>query len=344
MKWLVRGPFHAWACAALAACGHGANGSGGEDVDGHESPLAEYSDSEEPIAALPRKIDVDPRQVDLGKRLFVDAILSHDGKVSCLSCHPFSKGGADGKARADLAARDTKGKINVTTIFNVPYNATCHWSGEWDTMEGQLDTPVTSKAALATDWPSLVRRVRDNEGYRRSFEAVWDDGVTETNIRRVLVAYEKTLITPDARFDRWLAHAEVLTDAELEGYQLFKSYGCVSCHQGVNVGGNMFEKLGVMGDYFAARERDTGQPVTEVDYGRFRVTKREEDRYVFRVPSLRNVDLTAPYFHDGSTATLEEAIRTMGRYQLGRELDENHIVLIAAFLRTLDGVLPEEPG
>jgi cytochrome c peroxidase len=148
-----------------------------------------------------------------------------------------------------------------------------------------------------------------------------------------------SLTTPNARFDRFLlGDKQALTAAEIEGYRLFKANGCISCHQGVNVGGNMFQPFGIMSDYFA----DRGQ-MTPADLGRFNVTKNEADRHLFRVPSLRNVALTAPYFHDGSAKTLEEAISTMTKYQLGRTLPTEQIASISKFLRTLTGEYRGKP-
>jgi cytochrome c peroxidase len=155
-------------------------------------------------------------------------------------------------------------------------------------------------------------------------------------VRRAIAVFERTLITIGSPLDRWLdGDASALTPAQKEGYALFKASGCVACHQGQNVGGNMYQRFGVFGDYF----EDRGN-VTEADYGRFNVTKQEQDRYVFRVPSLRNVALTAPYFHDGSAKTLEDAVGVMAKYQLGRELSEEKVSKLVAFLEALTG--PEQ--
>jgi cytochrome c peroxidase len=167
-------------------------------------------------------------------------------------------------------------------------------------------------------------------------EATTPGGITERNVRTSIATFERTLLTPGARFDRWLQGDKgALSEEEAAGYALFKSVGCIACHQGQNVGGNMFQKFGVLGDYF----EDRGH-VTRDDYGRFNVTGLESDRFVFRVPSLRNVELTAPYFHDGSATTLEQAVRTMARYQLGRPLADGDVQRLVAFLKTLTAPLP----
>jgi cytochrome c peroxidase len=168
---------------------------------------------------------------------------------------------------------------------------------------------------------------------------VFSDGLTAANVRTALLEYERSLVTPNAPFDRYLrGDTHAISERAKQGYALFKTYGCASCHQGMAVGGNMLQRVGVMHDYFG----DRGS-VTPADLGHFSVTHLERDRYVFRVPSLRNVALTAPYFHDGTAATLEKAITTMARYQLGRELEDEDVALLAEFLRTLTGEYRGKP-
>jgi cytochrome c peroxidase len=167
-----------------------------------------------------------------------------------------------------------------------------------------------------------------------AFDALFEDGITDKAIVIAIASFERSLVTVNSRFDRWL-HGEqgVLTQKELQGYRLFKSYGCISCHQGVNVGGNMFGGMGAKGDYFS----DRGRPISVADLGRYNVTKQSEDKHYFKVPSLRLAAINPPYFHDGSVQSLDGAIRIMGRYQLGRELPADHIEDIAAFLYSLVG-------
>jgi cytochrome c peroxidase len=178
-----------------------------------------------------------------------------------------------------------------------------------------------------------VGKLRAIPHYAASFNAIFPDGIQPGNIKSVIAEFERSLITPNCRFDKFLRGDDSALNAkEKEGYRKFKSYGCTSCHQGVNVGGNMFETLGAMADYFAARGN-----VTKADYGRFNVTGKEEDRFVFKVPSLRNVALTGPYLHDGSAKRLEDAVDVMGKYQLGRSLSSEDIDEIVSFLKTLTG-------
>jgi cytochrome c peroxidase len=197
---------------------------------------------------------------------------------------------------------------------------------------------MEASAAMAGTWDEATLRLIDDAAIRDAFDRLYSDGLTPFSLREVVALYSLSLITPNSRFDRYLRGELALSSDEQQGYDLFRDYGCISCHQGINVGGNMLQKFGVMRDYFAGRS-----DLTPADQGLFAKTGREEDRYVFRVPSLRNVALTAPYFHDGSRATLEDAVTTMASYQLGRELSAEQAGQIAAFLRTLTGELEGRP-
>jgi cytochrome c peroxidase len=178
----------------------------------------------------------------------------------------------------------------------------------------------------------VIAKLKADRDYPTLFEREYPDGITPANITGAIATFERSLLTPNARFDRHLRGEQgVLGSDELEGYRRFVNHGCVSCHQGVAVGGNLFQRFGVMGDYFK------GRPPNKADLGRFNVTGMEEDRHVFKVPSLRNVAVTQPYFHDGSARTLTEAVRVMGKYQLGKGLSDEDVQLIVAFLRTLSG-------
>jgi cytochrome c peroxidase len=293
------------------------------------APAATTLNIDEPLQPLPLHLELDERKIVLGERLFADPKLSGDGTLACLTCHPLERGGADNRPRSKAMSGLTA--VNTPTVFNVGFSFRYNWNGAFDTLEKALDAPF--KNAMGTTVAKVVEKVGARADYRDAFRKIYADGVTETNVRDVFATYERSLYTPNARFDRWLRGDEtVLTADEKDGYALFKSYGCASCHQGANVGGNMFQKLGVMTDYFAERGGET-----KADQGRYNSTSVDKDRHVFRVPSLRNVARTAPYFHDGSAETLEQAIRVMARYQLGRPLEEAQVGHIAAFLRTLTG-------
>jgi cytochrome c peroxidase len=306
------------------------------EAGGWESriPAGGTATAEDPIEPIPERLPLDPRRAELGRRLFEDRRLSGDGRRACVDCHDLARGGiVPGEVHSDHP-RNATGPYNVPTVFNVAFNFRYNWNGTFITLEEHLAGPMMSERVMnAGSWPDLVGRLRGP--YGDDFVAAgYPDGVTEESIRDAMAVYQRSLITPGARFDRFLRGEEALTREEREGYHLFKRVGCVSCHQGINVGGNMFQRYGVMEDPFGGRE------LAESDFGRMQITGRQEDAYVFRVPSLRNVELTAPYFHDGSAATLEQAVTHMARVQLGYMLSEEEVASIAAFLRTLTGEPP----
>ena len=304
-------------CHALCCCGYA-----------HAAPPAALA---EPLLPVPQVSRQDPARVELGRRLFSDVRLSANNTVSCASCHNLAKGGADGRALS-LGLAGQAGTVNAPTVLNAALNFKQFWDGRADTLEQQVGLVVENPAEMGSRWPDVVRKVALDEGYLRSFRAAYKDGVTRANIEHAIAAFERTLITPNSRFDRYLRGEQgAISSAEKAGYQLFKRSGCIACHQGVNVGGNMFQKFGVMDDY-AARGGGAGK----ASPGRYAQTGRDEDRHVFKVPGLRNVARTAPYFHDASAATLEEAIAVMFKYQLGRRPSKEDTELIAGFLRTLD--------
>jgi cytochrome c peroxidase len=190
---------------------------------------------------------------------------------------------------------------------------------------------------MALGWDSIMEKLASDREVVSEFQRVYPGGLTRNSVQRALTVFTSSLITPNSPFDRWLRGSEsAISEEAREGYQLFKDIGCIACHQGVNVGGNMFQALGRMDDFFA-QEREPVQS----DLGRYNVTGRESDKYRFKVPGLRNVALTAPYLHDGSIETLEDAVRGMAHFQLGLELEEADVESIAAFLRTLSGEIPE---
>lgn len=292
----------------------------------------EITRTDEPIQAIPVNIAINSNKVALGEKLFQDVRLSKDKQVSCLSCHSFSMGGADRRARS-IGVSGALTYVNTPTVFNSRFNFRFNWDGKFENLFEHLDALMSNPKTMGIEWDKTIQMLQQDSDYARLFKQIYSDGLTKTNIKDAIVAYELSLYTPNSRFDRYLqGERQALTADEQKGYQLFKAYGCISCHQGVNVGGNMFQPFGAIGNYFADRGN-----ITEADYGRYNVTKKEADRYVFRVPSLRNVALSAPYFHDGSAKTLEQAIAIMTKYQLGRPLSKEQIELIAQFLRTLTG-------
>lgn len=287
---------------------------------------------------LPREIGTDARRAALGEQLFHSTIVSNDGKVACASCHLAERGMADAQVHSHLPNRPETA-TNSTTMYNLGLLYKITWAARFDTLEDHLDWLVSNPKIMGATWVSLAARLSADPKWVERFRAVFPDGVTLTNARAALLEYERSLITPDAPFDRYLrGETSAISPDARSGYALFKSYGCITCHQGMLVGGNMLERFGVMRDYFADRGN-----LKEADFGRFNVTKNEEDRHVFRVPSLRNVALTAPYFHDGSAADLPSAVMIMGKYQLGLELEPEQVGLLVSFLESLTGEYRGKP-
>lgn len=285
----------------------------------------------EPLLPLPPAPPLPPEQVDLGNRLFHDPRLSHDNSISCASCHDLSKGGTD-QSRFSVGINGTVGKVNAPTVFNSGLNVAQFWDGRAKSLEEQASGPVNNPAEMGSSWAEVIGKLRMDNEYQALFQRVYPDGMNAANIAKAIATFERSLRTPNSRFDRYLrGEKNVLSEDELKGYRRFVNYGCVSCHQGAGIGGNMFQRFGVMADFFK------GRPPTMADQGRFNVTGLEEDRHVFKVPSLRNVAVTFPYFHDGSAKTLSDAVKVMGKYQLGKALSEEDVHLIVAFLHTLSG-------
>jgi cytochrome c peroxidase len=307
--------------------------SGGQAPQVPVSSTAEtVPEVQEPIVPLPLTPAADPARVALGARLFQDVRLSGRNTMACTTCHQLARGGADGLPQAKTAD-GTLNRRNALSIFNVAFNIAYHWDGVAPTLEAQAERVLLSPAVMDTTWPKLLAKLRADPDYTAAFTAIYPDGLTKANVLNAIATYERSLITPNARFDAYLrGERQALSAEEVQGYQLFKAYGCVACHQGVNVGGNMFQKFGIFPDMMKPTH-----PGKAADLGRFLVTGVARDRGVFRVPSLRNVALTAPYFHDGRAQTLESAVDTMARVQLGRMLTREEIGLIVQFLHTLTG-------
>jgi cytochrome c peroxidase len=304
-------------------------------IESQESSVFEISkqESDEPIQPLPLEVNLDRHKVDLGNQLFHDPRLSGNNTISCASCHNLNRGGTD-RLVVSIGINDQKGILNAPTVFNSSFNFKQFWNGRADTLEEQIDSPIHSHREMgSSSWSEIIKKLKQSPEYKASFKSLYPDGITSDNIKNAIATFERSLITPNSRFDRFLRGDEkALSFSEKDGYQLFKSSGCASCHQGINLGGNLFQSLGLFGDYF----KDRGN-ITEADLGRYNVTKDDRDRYVFKVPSLRNIAITSPYFHDGSIKTLVEAVKIMGKYQLGRELSEKDINSIVRFLIALTG-------
>jgi len=297
------------------------------------APFAVAADySNEPVQPIPTNVQLDEKKVKLGEQLFLDPRLSADNSISCAHCHGLDSGGVDG-TKHSFGVGGREGPINSPTVFNSSLNFAQFWDGRAATLEDQIEGPIHADREMASNWPEIIKKLSGDTSYVGQFNASYKGEISASTIKDAIATFERSLNTPNSRFDRYLrGDADAITADEKLGYELFKDYGCVACHQGANVGGNMYQTFGVMGDYF----KDRGGH-SKVDAGRFNVTGEEEDKHVFKVPSLRLAVLTAPYFHDGSKEKLEDAIKIMAKYQLGRDIPDDDIALIIKFLRTLPG-------
>lgn len=278
----------------------------------------------EPIVPLPPSVPINIDKARLGKALFHDPILSRDRSISCSSCHILSSGGDD-NLPFSFGIEGKRGNINAPTVFNALYNYRQFWDGRAKNLIEQVKGPITNPVEMGNSVDNLLKVMKISP-YNHAFKKIYKDGVTINNIAEVIVEFEKTLTTPNSPFDRYLrGEKDAISSVQKEGYELFKSKGCVSCHHGINIGGNHFNKFGVVED------------INQSHLGRYNVTKNEQDRYFFKVPSLRNIALTAPYFHDGRTYELKEVVRIMAKHQLGRKMSEEEIEKIVAFLHSLNG-------
>lgn len=294
-----------------------------------------------PLAVLPPAPETDAKKVALGGQLYFDTRLSGDGTISCATCHALDKGGTDAPLKTSTGIKGAIGPINSPTVFNSHLHLAQFWDGRAASLEEQAAGPVENPLEMGTTWPEAIERLKAVPYYVTAFQDAYGVEITKENATHALAEYERTLTTP-SRYDRFgKGEVAALTDEERAGLDLFTKIGCTSCHAGPLLGGQSFEKMGTVREYFAKR----GGEITEADLGRFNFTKREADKHKFKVPTLRNVELTPPYFHDGFAATLEDAVKLMAVHQLGRTLSADETAKIVAFLKSLTGEnLPSEPA
>ena len=288
----------------------------------------------EPVRPIDLSLDYDPAKAALGFALFHDPRLSVDNTVSCASCHQLENAGVDNHQYSH-GVDDQLGGVNAPTVYNAVYNFVQFWDGRAQTLAAQAAGPPLNPVEMASEsFDQIIAKLQADKDFARAFVKVYPDGITEANITDAIEQFERTLITPDSAFDKWLRGDDsAITAQELEGYELFKKYDCATCHAGPNLGGLSYELMGLRRHYFAER----GLELTHEDNGRFKETGLERDRHRFKVPGLRNVEHTWPYYHDGTRETLKEAVRDMGLYQSGVELTEAEVAAITAFLNTLTG-------
>jgi len=286
----------------------------------------------EPISPIPQHVPHNALKAAIGKSLFFDPILSHDRTIACVSCHSFEHGGGDPRA-VSIGINGKEGSMQAPTVLNAVFNFTQFWNGRAKNLKEQVSGPIHNPLEMGMSAQMVEERINADEGYRKAFAAITKrPKILFEEISDAIAEYEKTLITPNGKFDRFLRKEVALDAIQMEGYELFKRLGCASCHNGVNVGGNSFQKFGVV--VGAERLKNTDD--------RYVLTGRESDKNVFKVPTLRNIALTAPYFHDASALTLKEAIMTMSHHNLGVSLSMNDVDAIVAFLHTLTGELPSK--
>ncbi len=286
--------------------------------------------ADEPIQPLEPMTDINPGKALLGKQLFNDTRLSSTNSVSCASCHDLAKGGHDGM-KVSIGVNGKTGNRNSPTVFNAAYNFRQLWDGKAKNLAAQANMALVNQDEMDLTWADIDKKLSSDEAYKKQFNTLYDGVIDKHSVTNAIAEYEKTLIAVNSPFDQYLkGNDQAVSDVQKQGYELFKSYGCSSCHQGKNVGGNMFQKFGVLKDISL---RDGGSD----DLGRYNITGNEWDKYVFKVPSLRMVTQTAPYFHDGSVKTLQEAVDIMIEFQLGRTVPDEDRNAIIDFLGTLVG-------
>lgn len=306
-------------------------------VEHHYNGLAIEEYSNEPVQVIPEAIEVDMAKVELGRMLYNDVRLSIDNTISCASCHDLGKGGTDNKPFSE-GVDGQFGGINAPTVFNAIFNFVQFWDGRAVDLAAQAAGPPTNPVEMGhKSWRDIEAILSADKEFAKAFTNVYPSGVTEANICDAIAEYEKTLITPNSAFDRYLkGEKDALTPEQIDGYELFKNNSCATCHAGINFGGLTYEYMGTRKDYFA----DRGTELTEEDYGR---GKQEESLFFdhrFKTPGLRNVALTAPYFHDATQATLLDAVNAMVKYQTNESISNEEAEQIVDFLNTLTGEIP----
>jgi len=324
----------------LMACQPGLEGPLGQSIDGEAVTAQRYGKTSntnaspharEPITAIPETRLENSQKIILGEMLFNDPVLSGSGELSCNDCHNLKDNGAE---RVGLGIHEGhKATRNTPTVFNSSLNFRQFWDGRSVTLADQLEQVIHNPVEMNANWPMIVSRLKADTRYTRLFAAAYPEGVTEGTVKDAIVYFERSLVTHDSPFDNFLqGNTEAITAQARQGYDLFKSYGCIACHNGSNVGGNMFQTLGVFRQHFPE-----GHYTFVNDPGRYVLTGDDMDKHVFRVPSLRNIAVTGPYFHDGSVASLNEAVRVMAGLQLGIDIPDHDVNLIVEFLESLTG-------
>ena len=300
--------------------------------------LAAEEFKNEPVRPIPDSVAVDPAKVELGKALYHDNRLSGDNTVSCASCHAINMAGVDNLQFSDGIGGQFGG-INAPTSFNAVFNFVQFWDGRAATLADQAAGPPLNPVEMGSkSFEEIAAKLAADANFNKRFLAVYPEGLNEKTITDAIAEYEKTLLTPNSPFDQYLkGNKSAMTADQIEGYALFKDYKCATCHVGVIMGGQSYELMGQRANYFQDREVNAKSGLTDADNGRWAQTQVERDRYRFKTPTLRNVALTWPYYHDGSVPTLEKAIDMMAEYQVGRKMPETEVAKVKTFLDALTG-------
>ncbi len=302
--------------------------------------LARAQQQFQPIPLTPPELPgnaASPAKVELGKMLYFDPRLSASHAISCNSCHSIGLGGADAEPTS-IGHRWQRGGRNAPTVFNAVFNHAQFWDGRAKDLEQQAGGPIANPVEMASPEAHIAEQLKGTHGYRDVFAKAFPgepDPITLGNVQKAIAVFEATLITPGAPFDRFLkGEANALSPSQKEGLTLFMDRGCASCHNGINIGGSMYAPFGVV-------EKPGAEILPPADKGRFVVTKTASDEYVFKVPTLRNIALTAPYFHSGQVWDLQQAVAVMSASQLGIQLSADDVKKITAFLDALTGDQPK---
>jgi cytochrome c peroxidase len=286
------------------------------------------------IQPIPTIKSIDANWLALGKKLFQSTLLSKDNTISCASCHKIEQGGVD-NLQLSVGIEGNIGTRNSPTVLNAVFNFRQFWDGRSHDLSEQMSGPIHNPVEMGSSWAEIIKKLEVDKQFSNDFYTLSPKGITRANIIRAITTFEESLITPNAPIDLYLkGDTSALTTQQERGYQKFVGFGCVSCHQGLNIGGNLYQKIGRI---------DSIPSHLALDFGRYEFTQNENDKNVFKVPSLRNIALTAPYFHDGSVPDLETAIMIMAQGQLGMSLSDEDIQDIKSLLQAFTGKLASLP-
>jgi cytochrome c peroxidase len=285
-------------------------------------------------------------KIELGKMLYFDPRLSQNGVISCNSCHNVMSGGDDNRPHS-IGVKDQRGGRGAPTVWNAAFQSVQFWDGRAPSLEEQAKGPVTNPIEMGmADWDTVVKTLKAIPGYAPLFAKAFDnDTVTVDNVVNAIAAYERTLITPNSPFDKYVkGDKTAMTEQQIKGMEAFEKTGCTACHSGANFSGpkmpmgtGFFMKFPTFADNDYAKKYNFAE-----DLGKYTVTQKEADKNMWRIPTLRNIALTAPYFHNGTVTTLEEAVKVMAKVQLNKDLSDEQVKDITAFLNALTGEFPKQ--